>query len=73
MPEPTGPPATTDSPPREPAQFAYCSWHKGYAWDTRLVQQPDDQGSSFGVPGLFACKPCRKKRKLRPLADQPAA
>ncbi|MFR0354187.1 hypothetical protein [Streptomyces sediminimaris] len=50
--------------------WAYCAWHKAYSDTTRLVQL-EDAGSGFGVPGLFACAPCREVHGLVPLADRP--
>lgn len=70
MSEPTGPPARTDSPR---GRTGYCAWCRSYATGTLLVQQPDDQGSAFGVPGLYACDPCREVHKLAPLDGQSAA
>jgi hypothetical protein len=67
MPEPTRPP----SAPTIPTTVAYCSWCKAYVRGARLVRQLDDEGSSFGHPGLFACEPHQAERKLTPLADGP--
>lgn len=60
-------PATT-SPPL-PRGYAYCCWHQGYAWGTRLVRI-HEQGSGHGGT-QFACPPCRTAYDLAPIADQP--
>jgi hypothetical protein len=51
--------------------WARCAWHGRMSDTTRLVIQPDDAGSAFGVPGLFACASCRDVHGLVPLPDQP--
>lgn len=63
--------AEDETAPAKPAgSFAYCSWHRRYSDDARLVQI-EDQGSGFGTPGLFACGGCRKIHGLTPVAEQP--
>lgn len=47
-----------------PRAVAWCSWHRGLSDTARLVQ--------LGEAGrLFACRGCRLKHGLTPLADQP--
>ncbi|MFD8258689.1 hypothetical protein ACFV19_07025 [Streptomyces griseoluteus] len=49
----------------------WCHWHKGVGPDARITQAIEG-GSGPGYT-LSACAPCRAKRGLIPLADQPQA
>lgn len=53
-----------DQDTETPRAIAWCSWHRGLSDTARLVQ--------LGEAGrLFACRGCRLKHGLAPLADQP--
>lgn len=65
MAEPTQQTTAEDTP----QGYGYCSWHKRFAADVRLIDIIE-QGSGPGAVH-YACGPCRKQHSLTPYADRP--
>ncbi|MCX4235523.1 hypothetical protein [Streptomyces ortus] len=53
----------------EPVAYGYCSWHRGYSIDIRIISV-DEQGSGPGG-AQSACGPCRDQHDLIPFSDRP--
>jgi hypothetical protein len=45
----------------------WCSWHKEYAEDTKLVRIIETGSGPGGM--LYACPGCRARHRLKPLVN----
>ncbi|QIJ62226.1 hypothetical protein [Streptomyces sp. JB150] len=52
-----------------PTGYGFCSWHKRFAADVRLIDHIEQSSGPGG--GHYACAPCREAYRLVPLADRP--
>ncbi|WP_031104968.1 hypothetical protein [Streptomyces sp. NRRL S-146] len=58
----------TEAAEGTPTGYGYCSWHKRFADDVRLIDVIEQGSGSGGTH--YACSPCREAYGLVPFADR---